>query len=176
MVAEAREEIASPRPRGYSAEKKRPAIARTFSRPTTNLDPSMLHILVVEDNLVNQKVLVKQLTKAGCTVRAANNGVEALVHLAGTEFQVPAGRKLSVILMDLEMPEMDGLTCVRRIREMERIGTLSGHVPTIAVTANVREEQIREARDAGMDDVVSKPFRIPELLAKVEGLLSKVGS
>jgi CheY-like chemotaxis protein len=169
MVAEAREEIASPRSR--TGEKRRPVPATTSSRPTSGLDPSGLHILVVEDNLVNQKVLVKQLLKAGCTVAAANNGVEALVHLAQTEFQMPGGKRLSVILMDLEMPEMDGLTCMRRIREMERDGRVRGHVPTIAVTANVREEQVSEARAAGMDDVLSKPFRIPALLAKMEDLL-----
>jgi CheY-like chemotaxis protein len=173
MVAEAREEIASPRRRAGRVHEKLPAAVPASSKPSANLDPTSLHILVVEDNLVNQKVLVKQLIKAGCTVSAANNGVEALVHLSKTEFQIPiGGKKLSVILMDLEMPEMDGLTCVRRIREMERTGELRGHVPTIAVTANVRDEQVQEAKSAGMDDVVSKPFRIPQLLAKIEMLLN----
>lgn len=173
MVAEAREVIAFPRPRAVSAREKRLASVPASSKPSSTLDPTSLHILVVEDNLVNQKVLVKQLAKVGCTVSAANNGVEALAHLSKTEFQSPkGGKKLSVILMDLEMPEMDGLTCVRRIREMERNGELRAHVPTIAVTANVRDEQVQEAKSAGMDDVVSKPFRIPQLLAKVEMLLN----
>jgi CheY-like chemotaxis protein len=134
---------------------------------------SHLHILIVEDNLVNQKVLSKQLQKAGITVTVADNGLIALKHLETTEFQKPGGVPLSIILMDLEMPEMDGLTCVGRIRQMEAKGVIGRHVPVIAVTANVRGEQIAMARDSGMDDVVSKPFRVPELLAKIEALLQK---
>lgn len=76
--------------------------------------------------------------------------------------------------MDLEMPEMDGLTCVARIRKMENEGVVKRHVPIIAVTANVRGEQIASARDSGMDDVVSKPFRVPELLAKIGELLGRL--
>lgn len=57
---------------------------------------------------------------------------------------------LSVMLLDLEMPIMDGLTCVKRIREMQKEGIVKGHVPVIAVTANARNEQIAEARGAGM--------------------------
>ncbi|KAK6435847.1 hypothetical protein LTR95_007970 [Oleoguttula sp. CCFEE 5521] len=75
--------------------------------------------------------------------------------------------------MDQEMPVMDGLTCTRRIRELEREGKLRGHVPIIAVTANARSEQIKTALDAGMDDVVSKPFRIPELIPKIEELMER---
>lgn len=68
------------------------------------------------------------------------------------------GQKLNlgVVLMDQEMPVMDGLTCTRKIRELEREGKLTGHVPIIAVTANARAEQIQTALDTGMDDVVGK--------------------
>jgi CheY-like chemotaxis protein len=128
----------------------------------------------VEDNLVNQKVLAKQLKKAGCTISTANNGLEALAHLETTEYRILGGTPLSVILMDLEMPEMNGLECVACIRNMEAEGKILNHVPVIAVTANVRGEQIATARDSGMDDVVSKPFRIPELLRKIEGLLTRL--
>ena len=107
-------------------------------------------ILVVEDNLVNQKVLVKQLQKFGCTVSAASNGIEALAYLETTEYQKQGGLKLSVILMDLEMPEMDGLTCVRKIRTMEAEGKIRRHVPVIAVTANVRQEHVAAAKGSGM--------------------------
>ncbi|KAF2790043.1 aerobic respiration control sensor protein arcB [Melanomma pulvis-pyrius CBS 109.77] len=133
-----------------------------------------LHVLIVEDNLLNQKLLSKQITKAGGTVSTADNGLLALAHLETTWFQKPDGVPLSIILMDLEMPEMDGLTCVGCIRKMEAEGVIQRHVPVIAVTANVRGEQIAMARDSGMDDVVSKPFRVPELLAKIEALLSKL--
>ncbi|KAF1996005.1 hypothetical protein P154DRAFT_444246 [Amniculicola lignicola CBS 123094] len=145
-----------------------PPVPRTAA-PTTHL-----HILIVEDNLINQKVMSKQLQKAGCTVSTADNGLFALDHLKTTEFQRERGQPLDIILMDLEMPEMDGLTCVGRIREMEVSGEVKGHVPVIAVTANVRGEQIAAAKASGMDDVVPKPFRVPELLATMHELLDRL--
>lgn len=72
--------------------------------------------------------------------------------------------------MDVEMLVMDGLTCTRRIREMETNGELSGHVPIIAVSANARREQIDMAKKAGVDEAICKPFRIPELVALIRGL------
>ncbi|CAJ2501110.1 Uu.00g039630.m01.CDS01 [Anthostomella pinea] len=139
-------------------------------------NPRDLEVLVVEDNLVNQTVLVKQLKKQGIGVNAANDGIEALAFLDSTIFRRADGKRLSVILMDLEMPNMDGVTCVREIRKMQQSGAISGHVPVIAVTANVRDEQIAETRKAGMDDVVSKPFRISQLLKKIEILLREVSN
>jgi CheY-like chemotaxis protein len=120
-------------------------------------------------------VLVKQLRKHGCTVGVANDGIEALEYLEKTKYHDPEdGKELSVVLMDLEMPRMNGLDCVRRIREMEREGIVHGHVPVIAVTANVRPEQIAVARASGMDETLSKPFTIPELFQKVEVLLERL--
>jgi len=142
----------------------------------TSTSPPRYHVLVVEDNLVNQKVLNRQLEKTGCTVGVASHGEEALAYLEKTKVWKGTGntgKDLSVILMDLEMPVMDGLTCVRKIRSMEADGTILGHVPVIAVTANVRSEQIAAAKDSGMDDVVSKPFRISELMVKIEKLLAQ---
>ncbi|KAI9150441.1 Hybrid signal transduction histidine kinase K [Paramyrothecium foliicola] len=140
---------------------------------SSEFGPKHLNILVVEDNLINQKVLVAQLRKVGCTVSAANDGIEALAFLETTHFRRPDGCGLSIILMDLEMPNMDGLTCVREIRRMEEEGKLSRRVPVIAVTANVRDEQVSLAKKSGMDDVVSKPFRIPDLLKKIRLLLEQ---
>jgi CheY-like chemotaxis protein len=74
------------------------------------------------------------------------------------------------------MPIMDGLKCTRRIRELQEKGDIIGHVPIIAVSANARREQIEQARQAGMDSTVSKPFRIPELLDVIDELLSKNGN
>jgi CheY-like chemotaxis protein len=71
---------------------------------------------------------------------------------------------------------MDGLTCVRRIRELQQEGVVRGHVPVIAVTANVRSEQVEVALKAGMDDVISKPFRIPELRACIWKTLDRLRS
>lgn len=113
------------------------------------------HILLVEDNLINQKVLSKQLRNTGCTVYVANHGVEALDFLSTTTLWKDGSldqnrNELSVILMDLEMPIMDGLTCTRKIRDLEREGKLKHHVPIIAVTANARSEQMDIALEAGM--------------------------
>ncbi|KAJ4390769.1 hypothetical protein N0V93_004367 [Gnomoniopsis smithogilvyi] len=108
------------------------------------------HVLVVEDNLVNQKVLSKQLRGAGCVVSVANHGGEALALLEKSRFCVDGGEALNVVLMDLEMPVMDGLTCTKKIREMQKQGKIRGYVPVIAVTANARSEQIATARDSGM--------------------------
>lgn len=116
-------------------------------------DPKLWHVLIVEDNLVNQRILAQQITKLGCTVHVANHGEEALSMLRETKFykgREADGKDLSIILMDLEMPVMDGLTCVRRIREMEAEGELSVRLPVIAVTANARGEQIAAARNSGM--------------------------
>ncbi|KAL2357458.1 putative histidine kinase M3YPp [Cryomyces antarcticus] len=132
------------------------------------------HVLIVEDNLVNQRVLSKQLRNAGCVISVANHGGEALAFLQGSRYwkDTPSGQPLSVILMDLEMPVMDGLTCVRQIRALQREGSIVSHVPVIAVTANARSEQMASAREAGMDSVVTKPFRIPELMPEIERLMS----
>ncbi|KAG9198126.1 hypothetical protein G6514_010452 [Epicoccum nigrum] len=145
-----------------------PAAAPLVSTPA---EPEVLHILVVEDNIVNQKVLAKQLRKAGCVVSTADNGLFALVEIKKTTYYKSDGIPLSIVLMDWEMPEMNGLECAREIRRMQVDGEIQGHVPIIAVTANVRGEQIATARESGMDDVVSKPFRVPELLVKVKDLL-----
>lgn len=153
-------------------------------KTTKEFDPNKITILVVEDNLINQRVLVRQLKKAGCNVNLANDGIEALEFLKTTHFykgpKTPVqedivgankGVPLDIVLMDLEMPRMDGLTCVTEIRKMEASGEISGHVPIIAVTANVRDQQVATAKDSGMDDVLSKPFRIPDVLEKVRTLL-----
>ncbi|KAL8779693.1 MAG: hypothetical protein Q9213_006818 [Squamulea squamosa] len=154
-----------------------------------------LKVLIVEDNLVNQRVLQRQLRNIGCTVVVANHGGECLARLRESIFWLGHARDaldLSVILMDLEMPIMDGLTCALEIRRLQRTGDIVRHVPIIAVTANARSEQIETALASGMvrpmqpnhdglwladtmiqDDVVSKPFRIPDLIPKIELLDAK---
>lgn len=69
---------------------------------------------------------------------------------------------------------MDGLTCVQRIRELEQQDIVHGHVPVIAVTANVRAGQVETAMKAGMDSVISKPFRVPELFTCMQETLQAV--
>jgi signal transduction histidine kinase/CheY-like chemotaxis protein len=143
----------------------------TFSRtpsPVRNM-----HVLVVEDNPLNQRLVAKQLRNQGCTVHTADHGLDALEFLSQTNINSssPSDTKLDIVLLDIEMPIMDGLTCIRKIRSMEQEGSYTRRIPVIAVTANARDEQIKEALDAGMDDVVTKPFRIPELLVRMSELV-----
>lgn len=166
-------EIVAELPGIISPEASAPTATSSRLAPAAS---ETLHILVVEDNIVNQKVLTKQLRKAGCIVSTADNGLIALTELKKTAYFTPDGVPLSIILMDWEMPEMNGLECAREIRRMQTDGEIQGHVPIIAVTANVRGEQIATARESGMDDVVSKPFRVPELLAKVKDLLETLAA
>ncbi|KAF2263402.1 hypothetical protein CC78DRAFT_437780, partial [Lojkania enalia] len=145
-----------------------------FGNLTTPTLPTDLHILLVEDNLINQKVTAVQLRKMGCTVHVANHGIDCLKFLEKSSFfrtEPDMNTPLSVILLDLEMPVMNGLTCVRRIREMQQTGELVEHVPVIACTGNARREQTVHAIETGMDDVVTKPFRINELLPKCYDLI-----
>ena len=146
-------------------------------QPSPSKSHRKYHILVVEDNLINQRVLCNQLKKIGCTVQVANHGGEALDELSKTTYckapTISPPFKLSVVLMDVEMPICDGLTCTRRIRALQEKGDIVGHVPIVAVSANARREQVEQAIEAGMDDAISKPFRIPELMIVIDRLLSR---
>lgn len=96
----------------------------------------------------------QQLSRLGCaSVHTANHGLEALDFLSTTTFcmgDVP----LSIILLDVEMPIMDGLTCARKIRELEQLREITRHVPICGITANARTSQIDSCIEAGMDEVV----------------------
>lgn len=133
------------------------------------------HVLIVEDNAINQVALHRQLTKAGLRCDTANNGEEALVavHEANRQSRYTEGTLAGydVILMDLEMPVMDGLTAVRHIREAEEKGALRPQL-VIALTGNARQAQIDQAIEAGMDDVVIKPYRLTALLAKLRDIVT----
>ena len=121
----------------------------SFRSTLSRLRLDALHVLVVEDNVINQQVLVQQLKKAGCHVNAANDGIEALAFLKTTHFCDKGGADLSVVLMDLDMPNIDGLTCGREIRKMKTEQRRSAHVPVIAVAANVRDQHIAAAKEGG---------------------------
>lgn len=102
---------------------------------------------------VNQKVLRRQLENSGITTFVANHGGEAIEKLKQSLYWKGHGSDaldLGVVLMDKEMPVMDGLQCTSKIRDFEGQGLLNGHVPIIAVTANARSEQIATLLEAGM--------------------------
>lgn len=80
-----------------------------------------------------------------------------------------------ILLGDVEMPFLGGVEVIKEVRKLEALGKSGDHCPFIAVTANAREAQIAEMLEAGMDDTLSKPFRFDDLLAKIAGLMSRLG-
>jgi hypothetical protein len=120
--------------------------------------PRQLRILLAEDSFVNQKLVLGLLKKAGHEVVVADNGRQA-VELAQTD-------RFDLILMDVQMPEMDGFEATRRIREQEWQDGL--HTPIIALTAHALKGDRERCLDAGMDAYVSKPMRARDLYEAIE--------
>ena len=159
--------------------QRRTSSIGTLERAATE-EATNYKILLVEDNLLNAKVLAKQLRRHGCTVHVANHGGEAIdfiLRLNGlrpeycTTEQAPISVDLDCILMDWEMPILDGLSATRRLRQLESDGTVKGNHLIIGVTANARSEQRKTAIEAGMDAVVTKPFRAAELMTEISRLM-----
>ncbi|KAI1385947.1 uncharacterized protein F4822DRAFT_358381 [Hypoxylon trugodes] len=134
-----------------------------------------IRVLVVEDNLVNQKILCKQLRNHDFVVQAANHGRDALDVVRHTKIiDVPDEKgPFDVILCDIEMPVMDGIEFTKEIRRLEVEGELAGHIPILGVTANVRGKQLSGAIEVGMDGVTTKPYRIEELITHIRGICAK---
>ena len=132
--------------------------------PETALNtPCDLRVLVVEDNPMNQIVVQTLLSQVGIAPKMVANGQEAIEAWEAADWDL--------ILMDVQMPVMDGPTSCRCIRAREgELGRM--RTPIIALTANVMSHQIREYLDAGMDDVVAKPIEVGELFKALNGTLS----
>nr|WP_319394951.1 ATP-binding protein [uncultured Desulfobacter sp.] len=113
-----------------------------------------LHVLVAEDNITNQDVFSTMLKKFGCRVDIAGTGVEAI-----DQFIL---LKPDIILMDCQMPKMDGYQACREIRKHE--ADLGIHTPIIAITAHAMSEDREKCQKAGMDDFLTKPFMMEDLL------------
>jgi signal transduction histidine kinase/CheY-like chemotaxis protein len=122
--------------------------------------PNKLRVLLVEDNAVNQKVALHILQKHGHRVTVAGNGREAMEALLRDRFDA--------VLMDVQMPEMNGFEATAAIRRSER-GT-NRHVPIIAMTAHAMKGDREECLEAGMDAYLTKPIRVQELLEALEGI------
>ncbi len=114
-----------------------------------------VRVLVVEDNVVNQRVALLMLRKFGCEVDSVGSGLEALDALARIPY--------ALVFMDCQMPDMDGFEAARELRRRERGRT---HVPIVAMTANAMDGDRERCLAAGMDDYISKPVR-PEDLSRV---------
>ncbi len=120
---------------------------------------SMVRILVVEDNTVNQKVALKMIEKAGYQADIAENGRKALKALETKHYDI--------VLMDVQMPEMDGLEATRRIRSQES-GVLNHNIPVIAMTAHAMHGDRELCLAAGMDDYTTKPIQAHDLFDKID--------
>ncbi|AXC13519.1 PAS/PAC sensor hybrid histidine kinase [Acidisarcina polymorpha] len=120
-----------------------------------------LRILLAEDNRVNQTVATRMLEKMGHSLVVASTGQEALALLAAQPFEL--------VLMDIQMPEMDGLTATRQIRDREIL--THAHVPIIAMTAHAMKGDRERCLAAGMDGYVSKPIRAEDLQEAIAGVL-----
>ncbi|CZT51583.1 related to autoinducer 2 sensor kinase/phosphatase luxQ [Rhynchosporium secalis] len=143
------------------------------------VDFNKIHVLLVEDNVVNQRIIQKQLLKAGCVVYVANHGLEALDMVRKSDIwheKSAETKHLDIILMDWQMPVMDGLTASREIRKLEAEKKITRHLEIIATTANARDEQIETAIASGIDSVMSKPFMVSDLLIKMKERLSIASS
>jgi CheY-like chemotaxis protein len=134
---------------------------QTRSKPSppsrTRQNQRALRILLAEDNAVNQKLAVRLLEKWGHMVVVAGNGREALAQIEQQTFDV--------VLMDVQMPEIDGLEATAIIRAKEQ--TTHTHLPIIAMTAHAMKGDKERCLAAGMDDYVSKPLKTTELQAAV---------
>ncbi len=131
--------------------------SRAHGWPDLQVTTEHRRVLLVEDNKVNQMVASGMLLKLGYGVKIANNGREALGLLQERHFDV--------VLMDVQMPEMDGYQATREIRQRER---KSGeHIPIIAMTANAMEGDEALCLTAGMDDYLAKPVKVEQLDSKL---------
>ena len=119
------------------------------------------NVLLVEDNLINQKIVVLSLKHLVSNIDIANNGKEAMDKFGSIKYDV--------ILMDIQMPIMDGITATKKIREIE--ANSNSHVPIIAITANALSGDKEICLAAGMNDYISKPFQIDLLVQKMKDLL-----
>ncbi|NJN64120.1 MAG: PAS domain S-box protein [Acidobacteria bacterium] len=123
-----------------------------------------LHVLVVEDNRANQLVACRMLERAGHRFHTASDGVEALLALERESFDL--------VLMDVQMPRMDGLAATRALREREAIS--GAHIPVIALTAHALTGDAEICRQAGMDGYVTKPVSWASLAREIDRVLEQI--
>ena len=145
-----------------SGARKRPATGSARSPEGGR----RLHVLVAEDNAVNQQVAVGMLDRAGHEATVAANGREVLALLEKGAFDV--------VLMDVQMPEMDGLEATAAIRDRER--ATGGHLPIVALTAHAMKGDAERCLEAGMDAYLAKPLQPRELLAAIDGVLGSAAT
>ncbi len=125
-------------------------------------------ILIAEDNKINRMYVEELLRTGGYRIASVSNGLEALDAVQRDHYDL--------VLMDCQMPEMDGFEATRRIRQLEQSGQRPGHLPVIALTANAVRGDRQRCLDAGMDDYVSKPIDTRELNSAMDRWLDEPGA
>jgi CheY-like chemotaxis protein len=125
-----------------------------------NATAPALKVLVVEDHPVNQTIIRAMLTRMGCDIDMADNGVQALSAFETNTYDL--------VLMDCQMPEMDGFDTTRAIRQREALNPTMGRVPVIALTALAMLGDAERCLDAGMDDYLTKPIQLEQLSTKMQ--------
>jgi CheY-like chemotaxis protein len=140
--------------------KPQAAPAALITRHSMREERNTLDVLLAEDNLVNQKLALRLLEKRGHRVTVTGNGRDALAALRRENFDV--------VLMDVQMPEMDGFEATAAIRAQER--NTGRHVTIIAMTAYAMQGDRERCLAAGMDGYISKPIKPQELFAMLAGL------
>ena len=148
-------------------EKKISEVAKRIKELNTSMEDvgknlSDADILLVEDNTINQKIVSITLQSVVKSIDTAQNGKEALDMFGKSNYDL--------ILMDVQLPVMDGITAVRKIRELE--ASTSKHTPIIAITANAMIGDKEKCLSAGMDEYISKPFQPSQLIGLIEKLIS----
>jgi signal transduction histidine kinase/CheY-like chemotaxis protein len=133
--------------------------------PAPRATAAGVRLLLAEDNPVNQMVASRILTRAGIAHETVSDGREAVAAVERGGF--------ALVLMDCQMPKMDGFEATRAIRELERRRPGGARVPVIALTANALQGDRERCLEAGMDDYLSKPVKPQELVAKVEEILGR---
>jgi len=144
--------------------KKMPSLAGSNAGPTDLPETKQLRVLLAEDNIVNQLVVQKMLERVGHTVECVTNGALALARYQEERYDL--------ILMDVQMPEMDGCEATRRIRQLEK--EKGGHISIVALTAHALSGHREQCLMAGMDKYLSKPLRSQELYAVLQELFPAV--
>jgi CheY-like chemotaxis protein len=150
-----------------------PSLTPTATPPaSSHLPLAKVRVLLAEDNPVNQEVARELLTDAGCQVHVVANGHQALTAVR-THLQEP---RYDVVLMDCQMPELDGFQAATSIRDLERSAPAAARLPIIALTANAITGDRERCLAAGMDAYVTKPIDSRELFQTVETCLRNTRS
>ncbi len=144
---------------GWRSGSKRDTSATEIIDPMPIRKSLRASVLLAEDNPVNVEVAKEYLASFGCTVVSVGNGLEAVAAMKNAKFDV--------VLMDCQMPIMDGLTATRRVREMERDSGRAA-TPIIALTANAFAEDRERCLAAGMNDYLSKPYSEAQIYSAIE--------